>query len=117
MQAAAHSSHGRIDAIFRALSDPTRRRVIETLSAGEASVSTLASSHNMALPSFVGHLKILEDAGLVRSQKSGRVRTYQLAPDELRFAGNWLDRQRSLWEARLDRLDAHLLALKKERGK
>jgi DNA-binding transcriptional ArsR family regulator len=106
-----------VDAVFRALSDPTRRKVIESLSARPASVSELAGAHRMALPSFVEHLKVLEGAGLVRSQKIGRVRTYELAADRLRIADTWLDRQRSLWERRLDSLDAYLLSVKKEKAK
>lgn len=117
MQTAAHATPPRIDAIFRALADPTRRQVIERLSAGDASVSELAGPHKMALPSFVEHLKVLEGAGLVRSQKVGRVRTYGLVPEELRIAQTWLDRQRAIWEARLDSLDAHLQAMKRERLK
>ena len=115
MQTALHAASPRIDAIFRALSDPTRRQVIERLSAGGASVSELAAPHKMALPSFVEHLKVLEGAGLVHSRKAGRVRTYELMPEELRAAQTWLDRQRVIWEARLDSLDAHLRAMKKER--
>jgi len=114
--ASAHAP-ARIDVIFRALSDPTRRQVIEQLSRGASSVSTLAADHSMALPSFVEHLKVLEVAGLVRSKKVGRVRTLELATETLGIAQTWLDRQRAIWEARLDRLDAHLLAMKKERSK
>jgi len=104
-----------IDGVFRALSDPTRRTVLERLSARPSSVSELASHHRMALPSFVEHLKVLEGAGLVRSKKVGRVRTYELAPDNLRLAEDWLGKQRSMWERRLDRLDTYLLSLKKEK--
>lgn len=103
-----------IDRIFRALSDPTRRDVIERLSGGQASVSELAASYPMALPSFVEHLRVLEGCGLVTSRKQGRVRTYSLAPQQLRSAEDWLGRQRMVWEARLDRLDAYLLKLKEE---
>ena len=104
-----------IDQIFRALSDPTRRDVLERLSAGQASVSELAAPYPMALPSFVEHLRVLEGCGLVTSHKQGRVRTYSLAPQQLKFAEDWLDRQRKLWEGRLNRLDAYLLKLKKEK--
>lgn len=103
-----------IDGIFRALSDPTRRSVIERLSTRPLSVSELAAGHAMALPSFVEHLKMLEGAGLVRSKKVGRVRTYELTPGQLQLATGWLDRQRAIWEARLDRLDAYLLSMKKD---
>lgn len=106
-----------VDGIFRALSDPTRRNVLERLSARPASVSELAASYGMALPSFVEHLKVLESSGLVRSQKTGRVRTYELAPDQLKLAEDWLGRQRSMWERRLDRLDNYLLKLKEEGAK
>ncbi len=106
-----------VDAVFRALADPTRRDVIQRLSAGPSSVSELAAAHDMALPSFLEHLKVLEGAGLVRSQKVGRVRTCELAPERLAIAGTWLDRQRALWEARLDRLNAYLLSMNKEKSK
>lgn len=99
-----------IDAIFRALSDSTRRDVVERLIARPRSVSELASAYSMALPSFVEHLKALEGVGLVRSSKTGRVRTYELVPERLAVAERWLERQRIKWERRLDRLDAFLLA-------
>ena len=74
-----------IDGVFRALSDPTRRDVLGRLSAHSASVSDLAATYDMALPSFVEHLKVLERSGLVRSHKAGRVRTYELVPKRLRW--------------------------------
>ncbi len=100
-----------IDGVFRALSDPTRRRVVERLSRSPASVSELAAPFDMALPSFVQHLKVLERCGLVHSKKSGRVRTYRLAAKRLRLAEHWLARQRTLWERRLDQLDDYLTTL------
>src|SRR6476659_8327172 len=105
---------GTIDEVFRALSDPTRRRVLERLSKSPASVSELAAPFDMALPSFVQHLRLLEDSGLVSSRKDGRVRTYRLEAKPMRQAENWLSRQRTVWEDRLDRLDAYLLELKKQ---
>lgn len=104
-----------IDGIFRALSDPTRRDVLERLCRSPGSVSELAEPFDMALPSFVGHLKILEGCGLVRSTKVGRVRTYRLVPRRLRLAEDWLSQQRTLWERRLDQLDSYLLDLKGKR--
>ena len=104
----------RMDQVFRALADPTRRRVIELLGAHPASVSELAKPFPMALPSFLQHLQVLEKAGVVRSKKSGRVRTYELKPERLRGAEQWLGRQRAIWERRLDQLDAYLLELKEE---
>ena len=101
-----------VDGVFRALSDGTRRRVLERLSRGAASVSELAEPFEMALPSFVQHLRLLEDCGLVESSKAGRVRTYRLAPKRLKLAEYWLGRQRSVWERRLDQLDAYLLEMK-----
>lgn len=109
-EAAAHS----IDGVFRALADPTRRHVLERLSRSPASLSELASPFNMALPSFFEHLKILEGYGLVRSEKTGRVRTYRLVPTRLKEAEDWLGRQRTLWTTRLDQLDSYLLELKEK---
>ncbi|QPC95316.1 metalloregulator ArsR/SmtB family transcription factor [Mesorhizobium sp. INR15] len=103
-----------MDGIFRALADPTRRRVVERLNRSPASVSELAEPFGMALPSFIEHLKVLEGCGLVRSQKAGRIRTYQLAPEPLKLAENWLSEQRTLWERRLDQFDAYVLTLKEK---
>ena len=103
-----------IDGIFRALSDPTRRRVVERLNRSPASVSELAQPFDMALPSFIEHLRVLEGCGLVHSQKTGRVRTYQLAPEPLKLAENWLAEQRTLWERRLDQFDAYVMTLKEK---
>jgi len=104
-----------IDGVFRALSDPTRRHVLERLSRSPASVTELAEPFDMALPSFVQHMKVLEESGLVRSKKVGRVRTYQLAGARLKLAENWLSKQRAFWERRLDQLDQYLLELKEQK--
>ncbi len=101
-----------IDGVFRALADPTRRQVLERLGRSPGSVSELAAPFEMALPSFLEHLRMLEGCGLVRSKKTGRVRTYQLVPKRLQVAEDWLAKQRTLWERRLDQLDAYLLELK-----
>lgn len=101
-----------LDGVFRALSDATRRAVVERLSDGPAAVSELAAPFDMALPSFMQHLKVLEGCGLVRSRKTGRVRTYQLAPRPLKAAEGWMADRRALWERRLDQLDAYLTELK-----
>lgn len=100
--------------VFRALSDPTRIAVVEQLSRGPAAVSELAQRHQMALPSFMQHLRVLEDSGLVRSTKRGRTRTYRLAPRELKRAEGWLAKRRAIWEQRLDQLDDYLAEMKKE---
>lgn len=103
-----------VDGVFRALADPTRRRVLERLGRGTASVSELARPFRMAMPSFLQHLRALEGSGLVSSRKVGRVRTYKLAPQRLKLAEDWLSKQRTLWERRLDQLDAYLLELKEQ---
>jgi DNA-binding transcriptional ArsR family regulator len=103
-----------IDHVFRALSDPTRRHVLERLSRSPASVSELAAPFNMALPSFVQHMSILENCGLVQSRKTGRVRTYEIVPKRLKLAEDWMVRQRDLWEKRLDQLDTYLITLKEK---
>lgn len=107
-----HANSDTIDLVFRALADPTRRQVLERLGRSPASVSELAEPFDMALPSFVQHLRMLEASGLVLSTKSGRVRSYQLAPRRLKVAEDWLIRQRALWERRLDQLDSYLTTLK-----
>ena len=103
---------GVLDSVFQALADPTRRQVVERLTQGPATTSELARPFDMALPSFVQHLSVLEECQLVTSEKKGRVRTYQLIPQHLKLAEDWLARQRSQWEARLDQLDAYLKTLK-----
>jgi DNA-binding transcriptional ArsR family regulator len=86
--------------------------VLERLGTRPASVSDLAEPFDMALPSFVQHLTVLEDCGLVRSKKMGRVRTYRIVPTRMRLAEDWLGRQRSLWERRLDQFDEYVTELK-----
>ena len=103
-----------LNCVFQSLADPTRRAVLERLSSGPAPVSELARPFKMALPSFCQHLDVLETCGLVKSRKSGRVRTYQLAPRSLKLAEHWLERQRSNWESRLDQLDTYLNTLKEQ---
>jgi len=100
-----------LDRVFQALSDPTRRAVLQRLSSGTAAVSELAAPFDMALPSFLQHLQVLERSGLVRSRKTGRVRTYRIAPEPLKAAEGWITQQRALWERRLDQLDRFLVTL------
>ncbi|MEO5825827.1 MAG: metalloregulator ArsR/SmtB family transcription factor [Gemmatimonadales bacterium] len=102
------------DSVFHALSNPTRRKVLEQLSVGPATVSELAAPFDMTLPSFVQHLAILEASRLVKSKKQGRVRTYEIAPERFKVVDNWLDEQRQLWEARLDRFDEYVTHLKQK---
>lgn len=103
-----------IEGTFRALADPTRLAVVERLARGPATVSDLARPFAMAMPSFLQHLKVLEESGLVATVKSGRVRTCTLRAEPLAAATHWLEDQRSLWAARLDQLDALLLQMKDE---
>lgn len=105
------------DDIFQALSDSTRRKVLERLSQGPATVSELAEPFDMKLPSFVQHLSVLEESRLVKSRKKGRVRTFEIAPQRLKVAEDWLSQQRQLWESRLDRLDEYLKKLNEKEKK
>lgn len=98
----------RLNDTFRALADPTRRAVLAKLTSGPATVSDLAQPFGMALPTFLQHLKVLEECGLVRSKKVGRVRTCQLKPKPLDEAQDWIGAQRTLWTRRLDQLDDYL---------
>ena len=102
------------DAVFHALSNATRRRVLERLSAGPATVTDLAAPFDMQLPSFVQHLSVLERSRLVKSKKRGRVRTYEIAPERFKVVDEWLAARRQLWEARLDRFDQHVKRLKEK---
>lgn len=96
----------KLDTSFSALSDPTRRAVIEQLVRGPASVSDLAQPHDIALPTFMRHLRVLEECGLVRSVKKGRVRTCHIEAAPLMEIQGWLEWQRRVWEGRLDKLAA-----------
>jgi DNA-binding transcriptional ArsR family regulator len=99
-------------AVFHALGNPTRRKVLERLSAGPATVSDLAAPFDMQLPSFVQHLSVLERSRLVRSKKRGRIRTYEIAPEQFEVVEDWLTARRRQWEARLDRFDQYVKQLK-----
>lgn len=98
--------------VFQALTDPTRRAIVERLGSGPAPVSELARPFKMALPSFSQHLDVLESCGLVRSHKSGRVRTYRLVPQTLSVAEHWMSSQRAVWERHLDQFDRYVNHLK-----
>jgi len=105
------------DDVFYALSNSTRRKVLEQLSVGPASVSELAAPFDMKLPSFVQHLSVLEQSRLVKSKKRGRVRTYEIRPERFKVAENWLSEQRQMWEARFDRFDKYVKQLKETESK
>jgi DNA-binding transcriptional ArsR family regulator len=93
-----------IDRVFHALGDPTRRAILEKLSERPQSVSRLAAPLDMTLAAVVQHLQLLEDCGLVRTEKVGRIRTCHLEPGGLSVLEQWIDARRSTWERRLDRL-------------
>jgi len=97
-----------VDRVFHALGDPTRRAIVEKLSAGAISVSSLAKPLDITLAAVVQHLQVLERSGLVRTTKIGRVRTCSIEPKGLSIAERWIEERRSLWERRLDRLRAVL---------
>lgn len=91
-----------LDPVFHALADPTRRAVLKRLSKGPATVSELAKPFEMALPSFLQHLRVLETGGLIRSTKVGRVRTCEIDAAQLTRAENWIAENRTAWEKSLD---------------
>lgn len=97
-----------LDLVFQALADPTRRALVERMTKGPASVSDLARPFAMTLAAVMQHLKVLEESGLVRTQKEGRVRTCTIEPDALRTAEDWIAERRTSWEGKLDRLGALL---------
>lgn len=103
-----------LDRIFHSLADGTRRAVIAQLASGPARVGDLAQHHDMALPSFMKHMRVLESSDIIVSRKVGRVRMCELRPDALVVAQTWLERERRIWEARLDQLDALVETLAKE---
>lgn len=94
-----------LNGIFSALADPTRRAVIGRLGQGPASISDLAKPFDMALPSFMKHIHLLEGSGLIRTRKQGRVRTCAIEKQQFTVIDAWLSAQRALWEARTDRLE------------
>lgn len=105
-----------LNGIFQALADPTRRAVLRRLGKGPASVTELAAPFDMALPSFMKHIRLLEGSGLIRTRKAGRVRTCTIERRSFALAEAWLSTQRALWEGRTDRLEQFLLTTK-PRGK
>jgi DNA-binding transcriptional ArsR family regulator len=108
MQAAA------LDRTFHALSDPTRRAMVQRLARGPASVSELAKPLSISLPAVMQHLQVLETSGIVRTEKSGRVRTCSVEPKMLSIAERWIAERREIWERKLDRLADYLDATASE---
>jgi DNA-binding transcriptional ArsR family regulator len=106
-----------LDNIFHALSDPTRRAIVQRLCRGPTPVSELAKPLSMALPTVLQHLQVLEASRLIRSQKAGRVRTCYLEPIAFSTIEQWIGRQRLIWEQRLDRMEAYIKTLPDKGGK
>jgi DNA-binding transcriptional ArsR family regulator len=100
-----------LDRLFHALADPARRAMVERLSRGPAPVTELARPLPMSLPAAMQHLGVLESAGLVRSEKIGRVRTCAIEPKAFSLAEQWIAARRTEWELRLDRLGEYLNSL------
>jgi len=107
-------SKTRLDASFSALSDATRRGVLEQLGRTDASITELAEKFHMTLTGMKKHVGVLEQAGLVRTEKVGRVRTCKLGPRQLEEETAWIERYRQLWAARFDELDAVVEDLKRK---
>jgi len=108
----------RLSGIFQALADPTRRAVVGRLGKGPASISDLAAPFDMALPSFMKHIRTLEESGLIRTRKQGRVRTCALRTKPFAAVETWLSAQRVLWEGRTDRLEQFVMSAQgKEKSK
>jgi DNA-binding transcriptional ArsR family regulator len=103
----------KLDRAFQALSDPVRRGMLARLSRGPTSVSELAKPFSISLPAVLQHLKALEQSGLVKSEKKGRVRTVRLDEKTLAFAETWIAQRRAEWEAHADRLEQYLSTLKR----
>jgi DNA-binding transcriptional ArsR family regulator len=110
---AKHDPH--LDHLFHALSDPTRRMMLARLARGPAPLGELAGPTGLRLPTVMRHLAVLEEAGLVTTQKDGRVRSCAMVPEALQPMRDWMDEQRRVWEGRLDRLDDYVMNLMKER--
>lgn len=97
-----------LDRLFHALADPSRRGMIDRLARGPASVKELAAPLSMALPSVMKHLRVLEEGGIVLSEKAGRVRTYRIEPAALSAMEEWVAARKAMWNAQFDRLDDYL---------
>jgi DNA-binding transcriptional ArsR family regulator len=108
----------RLNGIFQALADPTRRAVLAQLGRGPASISDLAKPFDMTLPSFMKHIHFLEGSGLIRTRKEGRVRTCAIEKKQFTAVEAWLSAQRAIWEGRTDRLEQFVTnAQEKEEAK
>jgi DNA-binding transcriptional ArsR family regulator len=100
-----------LDRLFHALADTTRRAIVMRLSQGPASVTELSKPFEMAMPTLLQHIRVLEDSGLVGTRKVGRVRTCEIKQEAFAATQTWLEKQRALWDSRLDRLEAYAASL------
>lgn len=107
-----HSS-AQLDAVFAALSDPTRRSIVQRLSADGATVTELAEPFDISLPAISKHLRVLQDAGLISRTKDGRVHRLRIEVDALKEAIAWLDQYRHFWELQLDALEQYVTKTRK----
>ena len=103
-----------LDRAFSALADPTRRAIVSRLCDGPKSVSELAEPFELALPSLLKHVRVLQQSGLVSSEKIGRVRTCKIEPHVLQETEAWIHQHVSAWEKRLDRMEAHIARMKRK---
>jgi len=97
-----------LDAVFAALSDPTRRRIVEKLARRPLTVGEIASEFAISQPGISKHVRILEECGLLRREVEGRYHRCTLAPEPMAAASAWIEKQRAFWNATLDRLDVYL---------
>jgi len=104
-----------LDLAFAALADPTRRAIVSRLCEGPKTVSELSEPFELALPSLLKHVQVLEQSGLVSSEKTGRVRTCKIEPDALHATEAWIHQHVTAWEQRLDRLEAHIARMKRKK--
>lgn len=103
-----------LDKAFSALADPTRRAIVSYLCEGPKSVSELSEPFELALPSLLKHVQVLEQSGLISSEKTGRIRTCKLEPRALQATEAWLHQHIAVWEQRLDRMEAHIERMKRK---
>lgn len=111
------NSAGNLDAVFAALGDPTRRQIVERLARGPLSVGEIASGFSISQPAISRHVRVLEESGLLERQVVGRVHRCTLSPTIMQAASGWIDKQRSFWNAALDRLDDLLAETPKRKKK
>ena len=109
-----NDSSERLNTVFLALADPTRRAILERLAHGEASGTELARPFSISVPAISKHLRVLENAELILHRKDGRTHRFRLATNPMKEAATWLEQYRQFWEAQFDSLETYLLATAKE---